>query len=163
MSKRYVLFYSKRCEFCTDVMKELEKANLMSHIHTLSIEGSKSIPKCITNVPTLYVSKHKKYIGGDIYSWMHSILSPSVEVPAQVEIPKEVLSVDSNPQFSSGYTYLTQDEENSEFIEHKYTLIANSAQTIKTVDEDNTAPSMKCSAADYEAYLKKRDLDMKRK
>ena len=162
MSKRYVLFYSERCEFCGDVLKELEKANLMSHIHILDIESSKSIPKCITNVPTLYVSKHKKYVGGDIYSWMHSILSHSVAVREEVEVPKDILSVDSNPTFSSGYTYLTEDEENSEFIEHKYTLISNSAQTIKTVDE-NKAQSAKCSSADYEAYLKKRALDMKRK
>lgn len=166
-AKRYVLFYSEHCEYCKEVLKELHNSKLLQSIYLFSVD-EKRPPKRITNVPTLCVSKTKRYIGGDIFNWIHTVTnvyapSPSGQLRASQDcnsIPKEVSSLDDHSSFSSGYTFLTEDSENMEFIEHKFTLLGKKTEKINTVQEE--AENTKCTSKDYEEYLKKRSQDMVR-
>lgn len=165
--KMYVLFYSEHCQFCSEVLKELKNSRLLDTIHLFSVDR-KTPPRCITNVPTLYVSKKQSYIGGDIYNWIHIVTNVYAPNPSgqrhatknRAAIPKEVSSLDDNASFSSGYTFLTEDSENMEFIEHKFTLLNKKQDKIKTIQTD--AENKKCTSKDYEEYLKKRSQDMVR-
>ena len=140
----------------------------MEYIHLISVDTNRrTIPKCVQNVPTLYVSKDVKYVGGDIYQWIHDI--NNVYTPNETKathtkqlVPQEISSLDNNPSFSSAYTFLTEDGENAEFIEHKFTFINNNNTRIETLEVDTEKESKKCTSKDYEEYLKKRSLDMKR-
>lgn len=171
MSERFLLFYSENCPFCSEILEELKNAKLLKFIRLFSVDENRArVPRCITNVPTLYISKDKKYVGGDIYQWMHDInnvyapnenhASKMIHSQSNVNIPKEISSLDDTSAFSSGYTFLTEEKEAGEFLEHKFTFIHNKHEPIQTLEEDSS--SSKCTSQDYDAYLKKRSLDMKR-
>jgi len=167
-TQRFVLFYSEHCKFCSEIIKELDKGKLLAMIRLFSVDENRSeVPKCIKNVPTLYVSKTKFYIGGDIYKWIHDInnvYAPSTEARKYVtkhsNVPREVCSLDINPSFSNGYTFLTENNEKNEFIEHKFTFLNSKHDKIQTMQEDSS--SSKCTEKDYEEYLKRRSIDMRR-
>ncbi len=165
--KSYVLFYIEHCQFCSEVIKELRNSRLLDTIHLFSVD-EKTPPRCITNVPTLYVSKVQNYIGGDIYNWIHIVTNVYAPTPSgkyhaskkKATIPQEISSLDDSSSFSSGYTFITEDSENMEFIEHKFSLLNKKTEKINTIQEDDV--NKKCSSKDYEEYLKKRSQDMVR-
>ena len=168
MSERFLLFYSDNCKFCTNILEELKKSKLLKYIRLFSVDQNRSqVPQCITNVPTLYISKNEKFVGPDIYEWIHNVNnvyapteSPRTSLTDTHNVPKEISSLNENSSFSSGYTFLTEEKESQEFLEHKFTFIDGDYEPIQTIEDSKN--NKRCTAKDYDAYLKRRASDIKR-
>ena len=58
--KKYILFYSDRCTFCTKIKLALENLPIFSYIHLFQVDNQFDIvPESITRVPTLVVNPQR--------------------------------------------------------------------------------------------------------
>jgi len=75
MNKLNILFYSKQCLMCQNVLTVLQNENLLSHFKLFCVDNNlDTIPKEITKVPTMIViGMDKLVIENEIFEWIKQV------------------------------------------------------------------------------------------
>ena len=70
-----VIFFSKRCRDCTDLITLLQNENLLSNFVMFCVDGRlKEVPSHITVVPTMIVSGiNKPLVGKEPFEWVNKV------------------------------------------------------------------------------------------
>lgn len=94
MSSKPILYYSRRCKFCTQVLDKLHKNDMLTTVTLLDID-THAFPESIKKVPTLHGSAfNKPLVGKKVFEWIDTVRyfnnsSNNIRVVNKVVTPRD--------------------------------------------------------------------------
>lgn len=168
-----ILFYSRNCDTCKNLIKILQNENLLGYFRLFCVDDRlDQIPKHITQVPTMIVSNvNKPLVSGETFEWVKNIkfikqkfvmdmnkrtIQENLLNMAKNNVSGPLGFVDSEMAGLSD-KYALQDEKIDQAFSHNYFGLGN--ETKNTIF---TAPEQ--SKIDKQDQLKKiKDMEKNRK
>ena len=153
-NKKPVLFYSKRCPHCAEVMKKI--GNDALDFELLCIDGVARIPPYLKEVPTLIAPTHPNPLTGEaVFMWIDSFIrvnarNRSSNAPAPTQAPVQTQgSIATNMEglefyspsemggFGDSFSFL----DGSSPVEHCFMFLdENGQKQVKCVPQQPQAP-----------------------
>lgn len=165
-----ILFYSKKCPHCQEILKLLQ--NIKLNIKLISIEELQKIPNFLKVVPTLLKDQNSQPITGtSVFEWFKSFERNSVSnAPQTNQVSQSQKSVSSEPNgsiepffnnemagFSDNYSYLGNDSP----INHSYQFLNSSMSTNNNKNfNESQSNKEKSFNKEYERMMEARKNDM---
>lgn len=100
----HVLFYSKRCKFCNQV---LEKAEKIKDIECVNIEEIQQIPSYVKGVPAILIDRNDIVYGAKVFEFVQKLNESQINaVNSQMG---DFSFIEESQSLTNGYTYITED------------------------------------------------------
>lgn len=158
-NSEYILFFSKNCTFCTDLLNKLYKNDdLLKQIVLININNIQlKIPSFIKNVPSLIVNENNQQhllVGTEIFNWLEELLKN-----------KEENIKDWDPNTMSGYSddfsFIEEKETINNDRNYCYISTVNNYKINTPNDDDNNKDKYKKNSSDsaFEKLLAMRKAD----
>ena len=160
METEYLLFYSKNCIYCTDLMNKLYKnQNLYKKFILINVNNKNiKIPPFVKSVPSILVTEGNNrdlLVGSQVFDWLKN--------KTEVEVDKSIGNWDpvTMSGYSDSFSYL---DEGNTAMEKNYSFLGKKAIGINTPSEgsniktSSNQPKSKVDMA-YEQLVQSRKLD----
>jgi hypothetical protein len=150
-----ILFYSKFCNHCNEVIAMIMKANIRNLFIFVSVDENKyNIPPFVTHVPTIVTKKKEILKDGDVISYLTRTEDVSKE------ISPFSLGDDS---YSSSFTFLTENGYDVDGIQsedkRQFVKLTDNASIYTPPEADTSTKSNKFDDSIYERYINGRNAD----
>lgn len=147
----YILFFSKNCSYCIDLLNKLYKNNdLYNEMKLININNEQlNIPKFIKSVPSLIISEnetHNLLVGNEVFEWYESIIK---------KMDGDIL--DWDPTTMSGYSddFSFIEEKETVNNDRSYCYISNVDRFKIDTPNDDTNTSSKLQKSNTDVALEK--------
>jgi len=151
MSSEYILFFSKNCSFCTELLNKLYKNNeILKQIVLININNKQlKIPSFVKSVPSLIVNENNNQnllVGSDIFNWLEEIIKE-----------KEEKIKDWDPVTMSGYSddFSFLEEKETVNNDRSYCYIETAKNYKINTPEDDSSANSKYKKDDTDGALEK--------
>ena len=151
MSNEYILFFSKNCSYCTELLNKLYKNDdVLKQIVLININNKElKIPVFVKSVPSLIVNENNNQhllVGTEIFNWLDEIIKDKDE---------EIKDWDPNTMsgYSDDFSFLEEKETVNNDRSYCYISTVNNYK-INTPD-DNSDSSSKYKKNDTDGALEK--------
>lgn len=168
-SKPYILFYSNKCKYSSDVLKRITTTpTLNSSFLYVNIDNkSYQLPRFVDRVPLIFIKDTKELIIDDNVLKFIQMISPS-HTQSQSQAPQNVQDTnleslsDLAKGISSSYSFM--DEKQDKLTPTSYVYIndrnTNEVDPSRSIQIEDETRGNKIDSAGYDAYKNQRDLDM---
>lgn len=145
-----VIFYSRKCQSCMDLLKLLENENLLGSFVLFCVDGRLSeVPSHISSVPTMVVSNvNKPLIGNETFEWINKVkflrqqnlMQINKKIITQQNVinmmnKKEIVGYDSEILGKISDPFAIADEASNKSLPQSYYNINDNKDAIFTAPE----------------------------
>ncbi len=75
--KKYVLYFSSRCEWSQKLLSLIDEHSMQNSFTKINVEFQDNIPEYVTKVPTVIVNSNTKLEGRKIFEWFEQLVDES--------------------------------------------------------------------------------------
>ena len=142
----YILFFSKNCSYCIDLLNKLYKNNeIYNELKLININNPQlNIPKFIKSVPSLIISdngNHNLLVGNEVFEWYEEIVK---------KIDGDIKDWDPNTMsgYSDDFSFLEEKETINNDRSYCYISTAENYKINTPSDDTNTSSKLQKSNTD---------------
>lgn len=142
-----VIFYSRNCVNCRDLLKRLKEADMLNYFDNFfCIDNRETLPNFLHSVPTIIVSdSDKPLVGDDAFSWLSYKLDQKLK-------KQELGTLDNSG--AANFCDLTKDPNDITLDTVNYISVDNIGQSLKP--EMNYNPDSMDVTKQYERIQQER-------
>ena len=124
--KPYTLYISNYCNYCKELLNNINKSNVRDQIQYIIIDRTPQnqpvIPPYITSVPTLIVQgQPRPLVGESVFQWLEKIQTQQ----SNENGPNPWHGQEMGQSYSDSYSFL----EDKDSIPHHFSYLGNSSQS----------------------------------
>ena len=161
-----ILFYSNRCQYCSDVLNTIIERNGKDLFLTICIERNIGrLPEFVDRVPMVYCKQEGQIICDENVMKYVEMILPNLPVakpvPSQQNNQQPVdiqpFSLQHNMNYSDNFSFLGESQEEMQ-SKKAYTVLGIEDRMIPVPSDDDVGKS-KFDTKVLDDYMKSRDLD----